>query len=303
MNNRDPARPFHQRTALRASLWTSAGFSQPFHSQEWSSSNFPCSLPKTITSHSMKNLAFHSLLRYKMIISTGDSNLIHWSRECALGVWIERVNIYSPKEPKKNTGSSRNLPLVVTEIRKRAKLLITFSGGGAQSGLKIEPNQFCHSLESLWNTLRWKALFSTQVFHRLLMFNRFTPIHEWSISNFPCSPTGMKNLAFHSLLRWKMIILPIITTSLIHFSLKGWENYFFKTSEWKGFNRETERPHKMSARLSSSSKKSWIANNGGYTGDKGQLNPRSESQQSRQCELNMNHDTFYVDETTTHASP
>ena len=28
----------------------------------------------------------------------------------------------------------------------------------------------------------------------------------------------MKILAFHSLLRWKMIILPILTTSLIHFS-------------------------------------------------------------------------------------
>ena len=34
----------------------------------------------------------------------------------------------------------------------------------------------------------------------------------------------MKNWGFHSLLRRKMIILPIITTSLIHSSLKGWEN-------------------------------------------------------------------------------
>ena len=31
-------------------------------------SNFPCSLTKNITSHSMKNLAFHRLLRWKMII-------------------------------------------------------------------------------------------------------------------------------------------------------------------------------------------------------------------------------------------
>ena len=48
----------------------------------------------------------------------------------------------------------------------------------------------------------------------------------WSISNFPCSFTrnitshSMKDLAFHSWLRWKMIILPILTTSLIHFLLK-----------------------------------------------------------------------------------
>ena len=33
------------------------------HSQEWSISNFSCSLTRNITSHSMKNLAFHSWLR------------------------------------------------------------------------------------------------------------------------------------------------------------------------------------------------------------------------------------------------
>ena len=37
----------------------------------------------------------------------------------------------------------------------------------------------------------------------------------------------MRNLAFHSLLRWGMIILPILTTSLTHFSLKGWESGLF----------------------------------------------------------------------------
>ena len=50
---------------------------------------------------------------------------------------------------------------------------------------------------------------------------------EWPISSFVCSLTtyitshSMKNLAFRSLLRRKMIILPILTTSLIHF-WKGW---------------------------------------------------------------------------------
>ena len=53
---------------------------------------------------------------------------------------------------------------------------------------------------------------------------------EWLISNFPCSLTknttshSMKNLACHSLLRWKMIILPILITSLRPFFSKGWEN-------------------------------------------------------------------------------
>ena len=37
----------------------------PFHSQDWSSSNFSCSLTSHITSHGTKNLTFHSLLRLK----------------------------------------------------------------------------------------------------------------------------------------------------------------------------------------------------------------------------------------------
>ena len=40
----------------------------PFAPQEWSSSNFSCSLSRNITSHSMENVAFPSLLRWKMII-------------------------------------------------------------------------------------------------------------------------------------------------------------------------------------------------------------------------------------------
>ena len=38
----------------------------------------------------------------------------------------------------------------------------------------------------------------------------------------------MKNLAFHSLLKWKIIILSVSTTLCIHFSLKGWENVRFE---------------------------------------------------------------------------
>ena len=50
------------------------------------------------------------------------------------------------------------------------------------------------------------------------------------------------NLAFHSLLRWKMTILPILTTSLIHFSLKGWENVLFELgSERVNVNHDFKR--------------------------------------------------------------
>ena len=54
------------------------------------------------------------------------------------------------------------------------------------------------------------------------------------MSNFSCrlnsniTQHSMGSLAFHSFLRWKMIILPILTTSLIVNSLKGWENVLFE---------------------------------------------------------------------------
>ena len=59
-------------------------------------------------------------------------------------------------------------------------------------------------------------------------------------SNLPCSLTwnitshSMKNLAFHSLLRWKMLMLPPLTTSLIHFPLRGFGECTFWIWEWKG---------------------------------------------------------------------
>ena len=43
-------------------VWPPLYCCNPFHSWDWSISNFPCSLTNNITSHSMKNLAFHSLL-------------------------------------------------------------------------------------------------------------------------------------------------------------------------------------------------------------------------------------------------
>ena len=49
-------------------------------------------------------------------------------------------------------------------------------------------------------------------------------ITEFDIAGFNCITShSMKNLAFPSFLIWKMII-PILATSLIHFSLKGWES-------------------------------------------------------------------------------
>ena len=53
-------------------------FYKPFRSQECGSiSNSSCSLTRYITSHSMKNLTFHSLLRWNMIITTNSHYLTY----------------------------------------------------------------------------------------------------------------------------------------------------------------------------------------------------------------------------------
>ena len=66
---------------------------------------------------------------------------------------------------------------------------------------------------------------------------------ERSISNFPCSLTrnitshSMENLAFHSLLIWQMIIVPILTTSLVQFSIEGRENVLFELGNKALYNQ------------------------------------------------------------------
>ena len=47
---------------------------------------------------------------------------------------------------------------------------------------------------------------------------RYISNFSWSLPRYITS-YSMKNLAFHRLLKWKMIILPILTTSLMHFCL------------------------------------------------------------------------------------
>ena len=60
------------------------------------------------------------------------------------------------------------------------------------------------------------------------------------MSKFPCSRTrnmtshSMENLTFHSLLRWKVIILQILVTSLIQSLFERLGEYTFWAQEWKG---------------------------------------------------------------------
>ena len=70
-----------------------------------------------------------------------------------------------------------------------------------------------------------------------LIFDPFTPKSDkFQICRLTRNVTSnnMENLAFHSLLRWKKVMLPILTTRDIHFLLKrSWECTFW-TWEWKG---------------------------------------------------------------------
>ena len=93
-------------------------------------------------------------------------------------------------------------------------------------GWNTSPSSWSHRSSrprSLHYNLRWV----------MLPLNPFIPKND-QVKNFPCSLTrnitshSMENPALHGLLRWKMIILPILTTSLIHFYLKGWENVLFE---------------------------------------------------------------------------
>ena len=76
----------------------------------------------------------------------------------------------------------------------------------------------------------WKQNKQTKPFHSW----------EWSMSNFSCSPTrnitshSKENLAFHSLLRWKMIIIQILATPLMHFLFKRLGECTSWAQEWKG---------------------------------------------------------------------
>ena len=88
---------------------------------------------------------------------------------------------------------------------------ILFSASVFESYLNVD------KLRGSYNTCR-------PAYTILYTYNPFTPKSDQFQISPAASPvtlwTSMKNLAFHSLLRLDMIILPILTTSLIHFSFK-----------------------------------------------------------------------------------
>ena len=81
-------------------LWTGQLFrvrGRPFHSQEWSISNFPCSLARNITSHSMKNLAFLAYSDGRLLYYTNSDFLTYTFSErvkCIVQVHHFQLQIY-----------------------------------------------------------------------------------------------------------------------------------------------------------------------------------------------------------------
>ena len=50
------------------------------------------------------------------------------------------------------------------------------------------------------------------------------------------TPHSKESLAFHSLLRWKMFVIQILATSLMHFLFKRSGECTFWAQEWKGYS-------------------------------------------------------------------
>ena len=79
---------------------------------------------------------------------------------------------------------------------------------------------------------------SCELFTCFVYINPFTPKSD-QCQKFPCSLTrnmtshSKENLAFHSLLRWKMILIQILTTSLMHFPFRRLGECTFWAQEWK----------------------------------------------------------------------
>ena len=132
-----------------------------------------------------------------------------------------RVGVRSKVQSPYPRGTSTLIPLPLF-LRNRThqlktKQIITFYS-------------FIHQQVSRPNTKFWLCNINNN-FDKLNKFN--PPPQEWPISNFPWSLTrnirshSIKNLAFHSIFRWKLIILQILTTPLIYISLWNFGGLYF----------------------------------------------------------------------------
>ena len=97
-----------------------------------------------------------------------------------------------------------------------------------------------------WPLLAPQCKLSIFTLHSSILAVVYYPFHswEWSMSKFPGSLTrnmtshSKENLTFHSLLRWKVIILQILATSLIQSLFERLGEYTFWAQEWKGYQKD-----------------------------------------------------------------
>ena len=138
-------------------------------------SNFSCSLTRNITSHSKENLAFHTLLRWKMIIiQILATPLMHFPfkrlGECTF--WAQE---WSAQPLERNGYVTGNLFSVST--------LSTFTPKSDQCQISpaASPEIVHHTVRRTWQTHPASIPFHPQ---------------QWSMSNFSCSLT--RNITSHS---------------------------------------------------------------------------------------------------------
>ena len=110
--------------------------------------------------------------------------------------------------------------------------------------------RICSIIFLYWSEWIWKAKFSLLCNVIFLARLQSQEVDRITFSlprvitfKFPLQPPKnrtsccIENLAFHSLLRWKMIILSILTTSLVYFPFwKVGRMYLFLPWDWKGLS-------------------------------------------------------------------
>ena len=134
------------------------GYHKPFHSQEWSISNCHCTLTRNITLHSMKNLAFHSLIRWMMIILPilTTSLVIKRLGECTFWTWEWKAAVVLTQI----SAYSMHKNLAVPKVMEAMHTAYVKKRDSASTGLKNMMQTIMEHYTSMWK----------ESVHRLLLF-------------------------------------------------------------------------------------------------------------------------------------
>ena len=134
----------------KRSIWVLA-----FHSQEWSISNFSCSPTRNITSYSMENLAFHSLLT--------DERWLHYQLSLPhlyISLWnVRRISL------NLDEGELGELAWIQTSLREKPgpgdELESGWNSGYRRMyflNLQVQRVKFSQSCGGVGGVLRWRRI-------------------------------------------------------------------------------------------------------------------------------------------------